>query len=274
MKAADNNKLRAVTFTALLVAVAVIVNMFRFTIPIGGVPALRITFSGVFLQFAAIVFGPAAGGIANGLSDVISHFIKPEGAYLPPLTVTAVLRGASVGLMWRLTKNAGFKSAGALFLAFFIMFGLWGAVNTLAIAASAGGPYLAFLRQIGAQNEWVNTNRIFSSTGRIIVTAGPVVVSAVVIAAYGIARLARRKKTDAGNAPVNYLRFCIATGIPCLLFTTVNTQILRVYFLLPERAFVFLWIPRFVEEIILVLINAYVLTVLMNIYNKTMKPAA
>jgi len=270
---ARSNRLRAVVFTALLTAISVVVNFFRFTVPVGGVPALRITFSGVFLHFASVMFGAAAGGAASSLADVISHFLKPEGAYLPPLTVTIFLRGVCVALIWAKIKDADFKKSGVVFLIFVVVLGCWGVINTVVVKCASSGAYLNFLRQIGAQNERVSSNQLFTSAGRILVTVGLAAASAAILVSYAVAKLVARKKKDAARMFLSdYLKIIVAVGTPCLICTTVNTEILRLYFLLPDRAFVFLWIPRFIEEIVLVLINAYLLMILINVYKKNIRP--
>ena len=273
MTAHGLNRHRAVVYTALLAAISVVVNFFRFTVPVGGVPALRVTFSGVFLHFASVAFGAAAGGAASALADVVSHFIKPEGAYLPPLTLTIFLRGVCIAVIWAKIKDADLKKSGAVFLSFFALLGCWGITNAAVVKYASGGAYLAFLRQIGAQNEWVDTNNIFTSAGRVLITAGLIAASALIFAAYAVYAYAARKKKGAARAFLSdYLKIIVAIGAPCLICTTVNTEILRMYFLLPDRAFVFLWIPRFIEEIVLVLINAYLLMILINVYKKNIRP--
>ena len=264
---------RSVVYTAMLTAIAVVVNFFRFTVPAGGAPALRITFSGLFLHFASVMFGAASGGAASGLADVISHFLKPEGAYLPPLTATVTLRGVFTAFLWSKIKNADFNKFKNFYLLFIALLGCLGVINAAVIKLFPGGAYLEFLRQIGAQNESVNSNRLFISSGRILVTAGLILISAAMFTAYAAIKVAGRKNKDAAPKSVSdYLKLIFAIGAPCLICTTVNTEILRVYFLLPDRAFIFLWIPRFIEEIVSVLINAYLLMVLVNVYKKNIRP--
>lgn len=262
---------RAVVFTALIVALAVIVKiLFDVTVPVAGVQAMRISFSGVFLRFASVVFGPVSGGAAAGLADLIKHFIKPEGAYLPPLTVTAVLNGMFVGFLWKKIKNADLQKYGVFFVIFFVVLGCWGTGNIFVIKFFNGGRYLEFLRQIGTQNELTDTNGIFISFGRIQATAGPVALSASALVTYFAARAAIKKMPAAASSFISeYLKLLFATGIPCLLYTTVNTEILRMYFLLPQKSFALLWIPRFVEEALMVLLNSYLLIILINAYKKT-----
>ena len=266
-------KTRIVVFTALLTALAVTVKLlFDITIPVAGVQALRISFSGVFLRFASVVFGPAAGGTAAGLADVIKHFIKPEGAYLPPLTLTAVLNGVFVGFLWKKIKNADIGRYGAIYVIFFGLLGCWGLLNILVIKLTSGGFYLEFLRQIGSRNEFTNTTKIFISLGRIQITAGLMIISAAALATFFAFYFIKRKKNETpSDFLADYLKILFATGIPCLLYTTVNTEILRMYFLLPDKAFLLLWAPRFIEEAIMVLLNAYLLMILLKMYNKNIK---
>ncbi|MCL2518674.1 MAG: ECF transporter S component, partial [Oscillospiraceae bacterium] len=90
-----------ICLTAVFLAFAV-VSKFFFSIPIPlfGVNGLRVGFAGVFTIFPAILFGPLYGGAASGLSDIIGYLMKPEGAYIPWLTVTAFCGGCLKGLIW------------------------------------------------------------------------------------------------------------------------------------------------------------------------------
>ena len=90
-----------ICLTAVFLAFAV-VSKFFFSIPIPlfGVNGLRVGFAGVFTVFPAILFGPLYGGVTSGLSDIIGYLMKPEGAYIPWLTVTAFCGGCLKGLIW------------------------------------------------------------------------------------------------------------------------------------------------------------------------------
>ena len=54
-----------------------------------------------FLTTAAVgmLYGPVAGMMSGGLSDILKYLIKPVGAYFPGYTLTAVLVGMVFGLI-------------------------------------------------------------------------------------------------------------------------------------------------------------------------------
>ncbi|HBM81036.1 MAG TPA: ECF transporter S component, partial [Clostridiaceae bacterium] len=49
------------------------------------------------IHMPAILFGPLYGGIASGILDVLGYMLKPDGAYIPWLTVTAIAGGIITG---------------------------------------------------------------------------------------------------------------------------------------------------------------------------------
>jgi ECF transporter S component (folate family) len=77
-----NSSVKTAVQTSLFVAIALVVRMFSFLVPMGGVGSMRIGFSEVFTKMPAILFGPLYGGMASGLVDYLAQVIKPEGAYL------------------------------------------------------------------------------------------------------------------------------------------------------------------------------------------------
>ncbi len=95
-----------ITLTAVFLGLALVLKSFlSFTIPVFGGSGLRVGFAGIFTAFPAFLFGPVYGGITSGLSDFLGYLIKPEGAYIPLLTVTAFCGGFIKGLVWKLFKD-------------------------------------------------------------------------------------------------------------------------------------------------------------------------
>ena len=83
-------KLNVVAFCGMMCAVAMALNMVA-SITVG--PYIRIGFSGLPNQVVAYLFGPAVGGIFGGALDVIKYILKPEGAFFPGFTISAILGG-------------------------------------------------------------------------------------------------------------------------------------------------------------------------------------
>lgn len=101
-----------ISLSAMFLAFAVVCKMFlSIRIPIFGAGGMNITFAGVFTFFPAILFGPLYGGCVSALSDFLGYVFKPDGAYIPWLTLTAFLGGCIKGLLWiALTKAAKYKN--------------------------------------------------------------------------------------------------------------------------------------------------------------------
>ena len=56
---------------------------------------LRLSFGGIPIIIAGLMFGPVAGGIVGALADVIGFMINPMGgAFFPGFTLSAALTGA------------------------------------------------------------------------------------------------------------------------------------------------------------------------------------
>ncbi len=99
-----------ITLTAVFLGMALVAKSFlSFTIPVFGGSGLRVGFAGIFTAFPAFLFGPLYGGITSALSDFIGYLIKPEGAYIPLLSVTAFCGGVIKGLVWKLFKDKSVK---------------------------------------------------------------------------------------------------------------------------------------------------------------------
>ena len=111
MNASENKKKPAspasklilrITVSAMFLALALAVKLIGgFYIPIFGGNGMRVGFAGVFSFFPAILFGPIYGAAVSGLLDFLGYLLKPDGAYLPLLTLTAALGGALKGLIWK-----------------------------------------------------------------------------------------------------------------------------------------------------------------------------
>ena len=86
--------MRLVT-VALLIALEVILGTF-FTVNFAGIA--KIGFGFLPIAMIAIMYGPVWAGSAYAIGDVLSWFVKPEGAYFPGLTLTCFLVGVVMGL--------------------------------------------------------------------------------------------------------------------------------------------------------------------------------
>lgn len=131
-----------ITLTAVFLGLALVLKSFlSFTIPIFGGSGLRVGFAGIFTAFPAFLFGPLYGGITSGLSDFLGYVIKPEGAYIPWLSITAFCGGVIKGLIWKLLRNKSIpklKAGIAMVLLIFTVFAglVWGNLKADGISSS------------------------------------------------------------------------------------------------------------------------------------------
>ena len=111
--------LRRLTLTAVCIAFAVVLKCFtNLALNIPGL-GIKIGLGGIFNFFPAALCGPLWGGAASALTDLIGHFIAPDGAYIPWLTLTAFAGGCIVGILWRMV---GKRSSNVLQVALISVF--------------------------------------------------------------------------------------------------------------------------------------------------------
>lgn len=116
------------TVTALFIATALVTKTFTaFNLPIFGAGGMRVGLTGVFTSFPALLFGPIYGAVSSGLSDLIGYIVKPDGAYIPWLTLTAAAGGFVKGFIWkyavrnRKNEKIAKLASGALLVAFAVL---------------------------------------------------------------------------------------------------------------------------------------------------------
>ena len=131
------NKTRLITTLGILTAVEIVLNRFL------SVNAwnIKIGFSFIPVVIAAMLYGPAGGGIVAALGDFLGAILFPIGAYFPGFTLTAFLTGAVFGLFLHreqtLPRIAGAVAVNQFILSLFL--------NTLWISILYGSPYIPLL---------------------------------------------------------------------------------------------------------------------------------
>lgn len=120
--AASRRILRRLTVTAVCTAFAVVLKCFtNLALNLPGL-GIKIGLGGIFNFFPAALCGPLWGGAASALTDLIGHFIAPDGAYIPWLTVTAFMGGCIVGVLWRIsTRRTSHTLRVAMFSVFLVL---------------------------------------------------------------------------------------------------------------------------------------------------------
>ncbi len=98
-----------VTISLMTTLSIVLARILGLLIPIAGLPALKINFSGIPLILTGIFFGPAAGFMAGAVADIIGYMINPMGgAFFPGFTLTTALTGAIPGFLFKVFKRNAF----------------------------------------------------------------------------------------------------------------------------------------------------------------------
>lgn len=254
MKKQSRAKTRRLVLSGLFLALALVVRNFSYMVYIGGGAGMRISFAGVFSQSPAILFGPLYGGITTGLLDILGYLLKPEGAYIPWLTLTAILAGVLNGTIWRLVGNVNIRKLQRAFIIIFSLIGILGVINYLSVIVFKG-------------NFW---SELITGTGKYanLLSIGLIIISLIGIILLSV-DIILKKKVSNKFLHDNYLKLLLTTGISGLVVTTINTYILRIFIpALGKTAFMVLLIPRVVEEIIMVVIQSYLLALLLSLYYK------
>lgn len=102
---------RALVACGLLAAISIVLTrVFSYMIPLAGLPALRIGFGDIPVIISGILFGPIAGGLTGGVSDILGFILNPMGGpYIPGFTISAVLRGLIPGVIFWLIREKNIK---------------------------------------------------------------------------------------------------------------------------------------------------------------------
>ncbi len=253
-KTKDLNK--KITVTGMIIALAVIVNLTRMDILLGGSPVLRISFGGPLLRFIAIAIGPLFGGIAAGITDILSYMLRPEGGpFLPELTLTSILDVLMSGLIWMWLKKVNTKMLPMICAGIFIVCTGLGLVNILALNYMPDSAFAAFLLNV-KEIEFMSYAMTISGV--------------VGLLSFIVTTVLWKSKN-----PVLYsraIKLIVSVAIPTVLFTTVNTFIFRIYGFIPkDGAIIYFLIPRWIRDIFMILFATYIQLFLIELYGKVGK---
>lgn len=247
---------RKLAFCAMCVALGVVLRLFSIMLPVGGVGSLRIGLSPVIATLPALLFGPVWGGATAALVDVLGHIAKPEGAYLPWLTITALLAGLLRGLFWRGFKRIPAKpleTASLVFFSAFLGFGLFNLLLTALAPQTGWALYLQGLK-----------NSQGSQLG--FATWIPAVAGLVGLLLLALATFLKKHSKNTGFATL-YWPIFLTVLLAGVMITTINTFILIEVFSI-KKAFFLFYVPRLAEEIALSVLSAYFLSLLYPMVEK------
>ena len=202
----NSNSIFMLVFSALCLALSLMLKAFNMFMPVG-IPILRIGFNGPPLKIVGVLFGPLYGGLAAGLSDFLGYVLmdKSGNFYLYQLTITAILSGMGVGLLWRYFKTKTMRTVQLQYLGAMAVLLVYGLVS---FGLTYGRPEAA--KQVG---------------GSIVIIVSGLV--GVILYFINSAIVRRQKMKRFGEY---FFQMFLAVTIPGLVFNWVNTYILMEIF--------------------------------------------
>ncbi|AVM70314.1 hypothetical protein C3V36_14310 [Lachnospiraceae bacterium oral taxon 500] len=213
----NSNSIFMLVFSALCLALSLMLKAFNMFMPVG-IPILRIGFNGPPLKIVGVLFGPLYGGLAAGLSDFLGYVLmdKSGNFYLYQLTITAILSGIGVGLLWRYFKTKTMRTVQLQYLGAMAVLLVYGIVS---FGLTYGRPEAA--KQVG---------------GSIVIIVSGLV--GVILYFINSAIVRRQKMKRFGEY---FFQMFLAVTIPGLVFNWVNTYILMEIFFKDKNKDMFLF---------------------------------
>ncbi len=232
-------KTEKITTTAILTAISIVVALFSIPINLGGATTMVVTFASPFLVMTGILFGPVYSGIAYLCNDIISHIIKPLGPYMWEYALLLVVKGISVGFLYKIIRGVNVHIYKKVFLY----------VNSIGIVVGIlGVAYLLFMPVI---------NSFHALIGIAII-----LICVLNLAAYYV--YSKKYSHLLGD----YLKINFSISIPYIVSTIIATFIFKKYYgLTKETAFAVLT-PRVLEEIFVVIIYSIVCCIFLQLFKK------
>lgn len=248
----SHSRVQKIVQTGLFIAIAAVLQYFsRYTsIYIAGIQSIKISLAGPFTKMPAVLFGPAFGAASGGLTDIIGYLMNPTGPYIPWLTLTSALDGVITALLWYKFAYLKVERVSSYFGKTFAIIGVIGLFNHAIVLFM---PQTSFAGYIGS----------LEKNGPLL-TLVLEIAALIGLAFYFIGRVIKIKKSLVYE---NFVKLMIAVGIGGIVETTINTWILQLYFApLAKMSFIVFWIPRLVEELVMTLVQSYLISLLLVIY--------
>ncbi|MHC6180253.1 ECF transporter S component [Clostridium sp. JNZ X4-2] len=240
--------------TAVFIAIALVLRSFSILIAAGGILTMRISFSAIFYVMPGLLFGPLYGGIAGGLVDILGYIMSPMGAYIPLLTITNIIAGFLPAIIWKHIKNTKEHKIVSYYNIFFIVLFLIGFLNFTATKLIPQSYLGKLLISLGTKSQYLGLGFMFIGAIGIIMFIINVFI-----------KKGRGKAHDFINS--SYFKLVISLGISGILVSTLNTYILLIFTpALMAKGFMFLWIPRIVQTLLMTIISSYIICILLYSY--------
>lgn len=282
-------KLRRMLASALLLAIALVLKtFFSIDIPLLGENGMSVGIAGVFSMLPSILFGPFYGAAVSGLSDLLGYIIKPGGAYMPLLTLTAALGGFLRGgiFVWLKNRSEGkLRLAVAILTVLMLMTGL-GSMMCL----QSDGMDANFYERVAPEQAMEMTE--LSTVGRMLVmrtanTKNPtgnlatymVCLTSAPLACAGFCALVlladwfAARRILIGRPKARVLAMLLAVLISGVIVTTLNTVVMRetLYESWKVLPFAVVWIPRAIEELLAGVVKVCCMAMLMGSCSKVLR---
>ncbi|MEG2289484.1 MAG: folate family ECF transporter S component [Clostridium sp.] len=86
---------KKIVYMAVFIAITAVLSRF-FSIQL---EIIKITFSFIPIALAAMIFGPAYGGLVAGIEDLLGATLFPRGPFFPGFTMSAIVVGVIYGIV-------------------------------------------------------------------------------------------------------------------------------------------------------------------------------
>ena len=274
--------MRRVAVSALFLSIALVLKtFFSLYIPLFGQNGISVGLSGIFSMMPSLLFGPFYGAAVSGLSDLLGYVLRPAGAFMPLLTLTAALGGFFRGLCFRALRRRGDRGMRLFVVLLSALLLAAGLANIFMLRAD--GVDASYYQRVSPDTASAQDLNLISrllvtrsahakdpagslATYLTTVTAAPLGCAALGLILLLVDWLARRA-LPAGDR-VGVLAMLLAVVGTGIVITTVNTVILRetLYASWKLLPFYVLWIPRVIEEILVGSVKVCFMAVLMGLF--------
>ncbi|WP_406543015.1 hypothetical protein [Clostridium ljungdahlii] len=170
-------------------------------------------------------------------------------------TITNIAAGILPALIWRYIKNAKEYKVRNCYIAFFGLLLVVGFFNFIIMKFAYHTTLGQLLSSLGKKSQYL-------STGLMLIGAIGVIIFIINV----FIKKSMVKSYDFVNN--NYFKLIIAIGISGILICTINTYILLIFTpALIAKGFMFLWIPRIIEALLMTIVNSYITCMIMYCYS-------
>lgn len=248
-----SNSTKILVSCSMFLAIGLLLRNASYMVYMGGGAGMRLGISGFFTKMPALLFGPVYGGIVSGLIDLFGYILKPDGAYIFPITFVAVFGGVLTGLIFKCLKKFSIKIITRIYLVFVALLGVVGLFNHLTVLFHPNGVWGEALLSLNKKT--------------VYFTYGFYVASLLGFLFYGVNRLLEKRNKNAYIG--EYMKIFVTLLIADLTVTTINTFILIDWIpALAKLPFLSFYLPRLAQEIVSVFITSYVTSYLYGLYKK------